>query len=79
MQVTATAQEAVTGADVLAPGPIDVQRASELLGGGAQGYMRLWDLFAHGFVHIAMDVPIEVDTRITFEQPTGGAAWLNAL
>ena len=41
--------------------------------------MRLWDLFAHGFVHIAMEVPIEVDTRITFEQPTGGAAWLNAL
>ncbi|HMT34000.1 MAG TPA: hypothetical protein PKA99_15340 [Dermatophilaceae bacterium] len=62
-----------------AAGPVDVQRASELLGGGAQGYMRLWDLFAHGFVHISMDVPIEVDTRITFEQPTGGAAWLNAL
>ena len=62
-----------------AAGPVDVQRASELLGGGAQGYMRLWDLFAHGFVHIAMEVPIEVDTRITFEQPTGGAAWLNAL
>ncbi len=58
--------------------PVDVQRASELLGGGAKGFMRLWDLLAHGFAHVQLDDPIERDSLVTSAQPAGGASWLHA-
>lgn len=66
-----TLQERTTAVRVLrqAHGPVDVQRASELLGGRPQGYARLWDLMAHGLVHVPLEEPIDLDTRITFSCP----------
>jgi hypothetical protein len=62
-----------------ATGPVDVQRASELLGGGGKGFMRLWDLLAHGVAHVQLDDPIERDSLVTSTQPAGGASWRHAL
>lgn len=62
-----------------ATGPVDVQRASELLGGGPGGYMRLWDLVAHGMVQVPLDDPVDLDTPIAFACAAGGEAWLRAL
>lgn len=61
-----------------ARGTVDVQRASELLGGGAKGYMCLWDLVSNGFMHVPLDSAIDLDTHVTSVGPTGGAAWLHA-
>lgn len=61
-----------------ARGTVDVQRASDLLGGGAQGYMRLWDLVSNGLVHVPLDSAIDLDSSIATVGPTGGAAWLHA-
>ncbi|CCH74164.1 hypothetical protein BN11_40003 [Nostocoides australiense Ben110] len=60
-------------------GPIDVQRGSELLGGGPQGFVRLWDLVAHGDVHVSLDTLIDLDTPVTFQPTGGGAPWLHAM
>lgn len=60
-------------------GPIDVERASQLLGGGPQGYTRLWDLMAHGLVHIPIDEPIDIDSLVLFHRPMGGESWLEKL
>jgi len=60
-------------------GPIDVQRGSELLGGGGQGFVRLWDLVAHGHAHICLDGLIELDSSVTFPATGGGAPWLHAM
>lgn len=60
-------------------GPVDVQRASEILGGGAHGYARLWDLLAHSHVFLDLDEPIDRDTPIAFIRQEGGKSWLRAL
>lgn len=60
-------------------GPVDVQRACEVLGGGARGYMRLWDLLAHGHAHVDLDRPIDRDTLVAFTRRDGGASWLHVL
>ena len=62
-----------------ATGPVDVERARGLLGGSATGYMRLWDLLAHGLAHIPLDGPIERDTPVTTTPSMGGSSWLHAL
>lgn len=59
-----------------ARGPIDVERASQLLGGGPHGYLRLWDLIAHGLAHIPLDEPIDIDSRVLSDRPAGGGSWL---
>jgi len=76
-----TVQDRLDAARTLrqAPGPIDVQRASELLGGGPGGFVRLWDLIAHGHVHVSLDAVIDLDSPITFQPTGGGAPWLHAM
>jgi hypothetical protein len=61
------------------PGSIDVQRASDLLGGGAQGFVRLWDLIAHGYVQINLDSVMELDSTVAFQATGGGAPWLHTM
>ena len=58
---------------------MDVQRASDLLGGGPQGFVRLWDLIAHGHVQINIDSVIERDSTVAFQASGGGASWLHAM
>ena len=76
-----TDQDRVGAARVLrqTPGSIDVQRASDLLGGGPQGFVRLWDLIAHGHVQINIDSVIERDSTVAFQASGGGASWLHAM
>lgn len=62
-----------------ASGSVDIQRASELLGGPPQGYARLWDLVAHGFVHLPLDEVLDTDTRVSFASVKGGASWRHSL
>lgn len=62
-----------------AHGPVDVQRASEILGGPPQGFGRLWDLVAQGQVHIGLDSPIDLDSPIAFQPTAGGAPWLHVV
>lgn len=62
-----------------ASGSVDIQRASELLGGPPQGYARLWDLVAHGFVHLPLDEVLDTDTRLSFASVKGGASWRHSL
>lgn len=58
---------------------LDIQRASELLGGPPQGFVRLWDLVAHGHVHVGLDSVIDLDSAVTFQPASGGAPWLHAM
>ncbi|MBK6442604.1 MAG: hypothetical protein KBF43_09515 [Dermatophilaceae bacterium] len=76
-----TVQDRIGASRVLrqAPGSIDVQRASDLLGGGPQGFVRLWDLIAHGHVQINLDSVIERDSAVAFQATGGGASWLHAM
>ena len=60
-------------------GSIDVQRASDLLGGGPRGFVRLWDLIAHGHVHINLDGQIDLDSPVISQLTGGGAPWLHAM
>lgn len=62
-----------------AHGRVDVHRASELLGGGPPGYLRLWDLTAHGFVHLPLDEPLDIDTLLAFAQLKGAVSWRHGL
>ncbi len=75
-----TRQDRPSGARQLrqARGTVDVQRASVLLGGGAQGYLRLWDLVSNGLVHVPLDSAIDLDSSVATVGPTGGAVWLHA-
>lgn len=59
-------------------GPVDVQRASEVLGGPPQGYARLWDLIAHGFVHLPLNDELDTDTNLSFASVKGGESWLHS-
>lgn len=61
------------------PGSIDVQRASDLLGGGTQGFVRLWDLIAHGHVQVNLDSVMELDSTVAFQATGGGAPWLHTM
>lgn len=76
-----TVQDRIGSSRILrqAAGSIDVQRASELLGGGPQGFVRLWDLIAHGHVQVNLDSVIELDSTVAFQAPGGGAPWLHAM
>lgn len=76
-----TRQDRASAARLLrqATGEVDVQRASELLGGGPKGYVRLWDVVAHGLVHVPLDEPLDLDSLVAFARPAGGEAWLRAL
>ena len=76
-----TDQDRVGASRVLrqTPGSIDVQRASDLLGGGPQGFVRLWDLIAHGHVHVNLDSVMELDSTVAFQATGGGAPWLHTM